>query len=136
MYFFSRIALFLVAVCGWAILFFGGWIAVRGAFFYSGDPVLMGTGGGLAVGGLLVVALTVGAGAQVSTARDTHAILKHMESGKRPDTSKAASMAAPTSSPIGQPMAPAPQAPPSDNPQLGASKRSLRAEPKFGHSKT
>ncbi|GIT91757.1 hypothetical protein JANAI62_22140 [Jannaschia pagri] len=84
MYVFSRIALFLVAVCGWAVLFFGGWIAYRGVVLYAADPVLMGTGGGLAVGGLLVVALTVGARAQVDTARDTHAMRALMESGTRP----------------------------------------------------
>lgn len=76
---FSRTALFLVAICGWGILFFGGWIAVRGIFFYAADPVLMGTGGGLAIGGLLVVALTVGANAQVSTARDTAAVRAVLE---------------------------------------------------------
>ncbi len=76
---FARIALFLVACCGWAVLFFGGWIAWRGIFLYANDPVLMGTGGGLAIGGLLVVALTIGAGAQLSTARDSAAMRKMME---------------------------------------------------------
>jgi hypothetical protein len=76
---FSRIALFLVASCGWGILFFGGWIAWRGVFVYAGDPVLMGTGGGLAIGGLLVVALTIGAAAQLSTARDTARMAEMME---------------------------------------------------------
>ncbi|MEM7710612.1 MAG: hypothetical protein AAF264_07665 [Pseudomonadota bacterium] len=76
---FARIALFLVACCGWAILFFGGWIAWRGIVLYANDPVLMGTGGGLAVGGLLVVALTIGAGAQLATARDTAKMAAMME---------------------------------------------------------
>ncbi|MEM7641158.1 MAG: hypothetical protein AAF366_01360 [Pseudomonadota bacterium] len=76
---FARIALFLVACCGWAILFFGGWIAWRGIALYAKDPVLMGTGGGLAIGGLLVVALTIGASAQLSTARDSAAMRKMME---------------------------------------------------------
>ncbi|MEM8851051.1 MAG: hypothetical protein AAGE03_13580 [Pseudomonadota bacterium] len=76
---FARIALFLVACCGWAILFFGGWIAWRGIALYANDPVLMGTGGGLAIGGLLVVALTIGAGAQLSTARDSAAMREMME---------------------------------------------------------
>ncbi|MGB3406376.1 MAG: hypothetical protein WBA67_02685 [Jannaschia sp.] len=78
---FARLSLFLVSCCGWAILFFGGWIAARGLFLYARDPVLMGTGGGLAVGGLLVIALALGANAQISTARDTAALRALMEKG-------------------------------------------------------
>ena len=81
---FARIALFLVACCGWFVLFFGGWIAFRGVFLYARDPVLMGTGGGLAIGGLLVVALTIGAGAQLSTARDTAAMRAMMDARREP----------------------------------------------------
>ncbi|MEM7490621.1 MAG: hypothetical protein AAF390_15995, partial [Pseudomonadota bacterium] len=76
---FARIVLLLVAVLGWAVVGFGAWIAWRGAWIYAGDPVLMGTGGGLAAGGLLVGALTVGAWAQLSTARDTAAMRAMME---------------------------------------------------------
>ncbi|CUH40272.1 hypothetical protein JSE7799_03004 [Jannaschia seosinensis] len=80
---FARAALFLVASCGWAVLFFGGWIAWRGVTLYSNDPVLMGTGGGLAIGGLLVVGLSIGAGAQLSTARDTAAMREMMEAAQQ-----------------------------------------------------
>ncbi|WP_298433319.1 hypothetical protein [uncultured Jannaschia sp.] len=76
---FSRLLLFIVATGGWAIAGFGGWIAWRGVVLYSNDPVLMGTGGGLALGGLLVVAMSVGAWAQLSTARDTAAMRAMME---------------------------------------------------------
>ena len=75
---FTRIALFVVMCCGWGILFFGGWIAWRGVAVYAQDPVLMGTGGGLAIGGLLVVALSLGARVQLSTARDVAAIRDRM----------------------------------------------------------
>ncbi len=104
---FARIALFLVACCGWGILFFGGWIAWRGVVLYSADPVLMGTGGGLALGGLLVVALTVGAGAQVSTARDTAAMRALMEGGAPAMPVRRGSAAAPRAEPtIGRPADP------------------------------
>ena len=76
---FARIVLFLVAVAGWAVLGFGGWIAWRGVVLYAGDAVLMGTGGGLMLGGLLVIALTVGALAQVATARDVAALRRLAE---------------------------------------------------------
>ncbi|UWQ20920.1 hypothetical protein [Jannaschia sp. W003] len=76
---FSRLALFLVLCAGFGVLFYGGWIAWRGTTFYDFDPVLMGTGGGLALGGLLVIALTVGAFAQVATARDTAAMRRALE---------------------------------------------------------
>lgn len=81
---FSRIALFLVAICGWAILGFGAVIASRGVLFYDWDAVLMGTGGGLAIGGLLVVALTIGAQAQLATARDTAAMRAALEARPKP----------------------------------------------------
>ncbi|CTQ34322.1 hypothetical protein [Jannaschia rubra] len=76
---FTRLVLFLVAICGWAVIFFGGWIAWRGLFLYARDPVLMGTGGGLAIGGLLVVALTLAARMQVTTAENTTAILERLD---------------------------------------------------------
>ena len=78
---FSRIVLFLVLAAGFGVLFFGGLIAWRGVTLYSFDAVLMGTGGGLMLGGLLVIALTVGAMAQVSTARDTAAMRRVIERG-------------------------------------------------------
>lgn len=81
MFLFSRIALFLVAVAGWGMLFFGAWVGWRGLTLYALDHVLVGTGGGLFLGGLLVVALSVGANAQVSTARDTAAMRRLMEAG-------------------------------------------------------
>ncbi|SFJ60602.1 hypothetical protein [Jannaschia pohangensis] len=93
---FSRITLFLVACCGWGVLFFGGWIAGRGLLLYDWDPVLMGTGGGLAIGGLLVVGLTIGASAQVSTARDTAAVRRLMESGATVAPATAGLRAVPT----------------------------------------
>ena len=58
---FTRLLLFVIAVCGWALVGFGGWIGWRGVVLYARDPVLMGTGGGLAIGGLLVVALALAA---------------------------------------------------------------------------
>ncbi|WP_371153602.1 hypothetical protein [Jannaschia sp. 2305UL9-9] len=125
---FSRVALFLVAICGWAVLFFGGWIAVRGLFFYSGDPVLMGTGGGLAVGGLLVVALTVGAGAQVSTARDTFAMRQMMEAEAKRAAGRPTSPVARTG------MAPPP--PVAATPQDAKAKPALRADPPIGRAKS
>ncbi|WP_179380368.1 hypothetical protein [Jannaschia marina] len=76
---FTRILLFLIAVCGWGIVGFGAWIGWRGLVLYAADPVLMGTGGGLAIGGLLVVALTLAARVQVTTAETTQAILAHLE---------------------------------------------------------
>lgn len=81
--FFTRLLLFLIACCGWALTFFGGWIAWRGVFFYARDPVLMGTGGGLAIGGLLVVAMTLAAQVQVRTAQTTAAILDRLETLSR-----------------------------------------------------
>jgi hypothetical protein len=75
----ARFVLLLVGTCGVGIAGFGAWIAWRGVVLYSSDPVLMGTGGGLAIGGLLVVALTVGAWAQVATARDTARMAAMME---------------------------------------------------------
>ena len=75
----SRIVLFLVSVGGWAVLGFGFWIAWRGVALFSADPVLMGTGGGLMLGGMLVVALTIGAFAQVATARDTAAMRRLLD---------------------------------------------------------
>ncbi|WGH78306.1 hypothetical protein [Jannaschia ovalis] len=76
---FTRLVLFLVACCGWGVLFFGGWIAWRGLFRFAADPVLMGTGGGLAVGGLLVVALSLAALIQLRTAATVQAILERLE---------------------------------------------------------
>jgi len=99
---FSRIALFLVACCGWGVLFFGGWIAARGLLFYDWDPVLMGTGGGLAIGGLLVVGLTVGANAQVSTARHTAAMRALMEGDGRPPPARRATPALRRDPPLGR----------------------------------
>ncbi|CTQ50976.1 hypothetical protein [Jannaschia donghaensis] len=78
-FFFTRILLFVIAVCGWGLVGFGGWIAWRGIYLYAGDPVLMGTGGGLAIGGLLVVALTLAARIQVVTAETARAILARLE---------------------------------------------------------
>ncbi|WP_161793900.1 hypothetical protein [Jannaschia aquimarina] len=75
----SRVILFLVSVAGWCVLVFGAWIAWRGAVLYENDAVLMGTGGGLALGGLLVIALTIGAFAQVSAARDLAAMRARLE---------------------------------------------------------
>ncbi|WP_245190998.1 hypothetical protein [Jannaschia formosa] len=94
MFFFSRIALFLTLAAGWAMIFFGGWIAWRGVTLYSLDHVLVGTGGGLTLGGLLVVALSIGANAQISTARDTAELRRLAEAqtreavrpARRPDT--------------------------------------------------
>ena len=83
---FTRIALFLVMCCGWGILFFGGWIAWRGVAIYAGDPVLMGTGGGLAIGGLLVVALSLGGWVQLATARDVAAIRARLQAPTRDST--------------------------------------------------
>ncbi len=77
--FFTRLLLFLIACCGWALVFFGGWIAWRGVALYARDPVLMGTGGGLAIGGLLVVALTLAARVQVRTAETAAAILERLD---------------------------------------------------------
>ena len=83
--FFTRLFLFLIACCGWALVFFGGWIAWRGVFLYAYDPILMGTGGGLAIGGLLVVALTLAAQVQVRTAENTAAILDRLDTFARRD---------------------------------------------------
>lgn len=83
----ARLLLVLVALSGCGIIGFGGWIAWRGVFLYANDPVLMGTGGGLAIGGLLVVALTVGAGAQLATARHTAAMRDMMEAAGMRDRS-------------------------------------------------
>lgn len=77
--------LFLVAGCGCAIVAFGGWIAWRGVFLYSSDPVLMGTGGGLAIGGLFIVAMTIAAAAQLSTAQHTAAMRAMMEASGMAD---------------------------------------------------
>ncbi|PWJ20815.1 hypothetical protein [Jannaschia seohaensis] len=79
MFVFSRIALFITLVAGWFMIAFGGWIAWRGLTFYGLDHVLVGTGGGILLGGLLVVALSVGANAQLSTARDTAALRRLAE---------------------------------------------------------
>ncbi len=76
---FTRILLFIIAVCGWALVGFGTMIAGRGVFLYAMDPVLMGTGGGLAIGGLLVVAQTLAARVQVVTAETTAAILARLD---------------------------------------------------------
>ena len=84
----SRVVLFLVSIGGWAVLGFGAWIAWRGVALFSADPVLMGTGGGLMLGGMLVIALTIGAFAQVATARDTAAMRHLMEA--RPVSRRAA----------------------------------------------
>lgn len=62
-------------------MFFGAWVAGRGAFFYEWDPVLLGTGGGIALGGLLITVLTIGAYAQIATARDTAAMRAAFERG-------------------------------------------------------
>ena len=78
---FTRLLLFVIAVCGWALVGFGGWIGWRGVVLYARDPVLMGTGGGLAIGGLLVVALTLAARVQVATAETARDILRHLEAG-------------------------------------------------------
>lgn len=86
---FTRILLFLIAVCGWVVVAFGSWIAFRGIVLYAADPVLMGTGGGLALGGLLVVALTLAARAQVVTAEATTAIHRHLTDGAKPSRSAA-----------------------------------------------
>lgn len=77
--FFIRLLLFIVAGCGGALVLFGGWIAWRGVVLYAGDPVLMGTGGGLAIGGLLVVALTLAALVQLRTAETAAAILDRFD---------------------------------------------------------
>lgn len=86
--FFTRIVLFLVAVCGWAIIGFGGWIAWRGLVLYAADPVLMGTGGGLAIGGLVVVALALAARMQVRTAETAAAILDRLDALARRDRTR------------------------------------------------
>jgi hypothetical protein len=75
----SRAVLLLVGLTGLGIAGFGGWIAWRGVVLYDLDHVLVGTGGGLAVGGLLVVAFALGANAQVSTARDAAALRRLVE---------------------------------------------------------
>lgn len=80
---FARLSLFILSCCGWGILFFGASIAWRGVTFYDWDAVLMGTGGGLAIGGLLIVALSLSAWAQLSTACDTAAMRRLMEAGQR-----------------------------------------------------
>lgn len=75
---FTQSLLFLIAVAGWGLVGFGGWIAWRGVFLYALDPVLMGTGGGLAIGGLLVVAMTLAARVQVTTAKTALDILARL----------------------------------------------------------
>lgn len=84
-YFFSRAALFVVSVGAWAGVVFGGWILFRGVVLYEWDPALMGTGGGISLGGLLVVALSVGGRAQIATARDVATMRALMELGGRAD---------------------------------------------------
>ena len=76
----TRLLLFVIAVCGWALVGFGAWIGWRGVVLYARDPVLMGTGGGLAIGGLLVVALTLAARVQVATAETARDILRQLQS--------------------------------------------------------
>jgi hypothetical protein len=92
---FSRIALFLVSILGWGATFFGGWIAARGVLFYDWDAVLMGTGGGIALGGLLVTTLTIGAQAQIATARDTAALRAAMKQAPSPAPTEAQPRTAP-----------------------------------------
>jgi hypothetical protein len=71
----SRLLLFLALLAALGITGFGAWIAWRGVVLYDLDHALVGTGGFLALGGLGVVAIAIGANAQISTARDTKAFL-------------------------------------------------------------
>jgi hypothetical protein len=76
---FATILLLAVGLCGFALVVGGGVIFHRGLVLYEWDPVLLGTGGGLAAGGLGVLALCVMARAQMATARDTARLVALME---------------------------------------------------------
>jgi hypothetical protein len=74
----ATLLLIAVGACGLALVVGGGTIFHRGLWLYDWDPVLMGTGGGLAAGGLGVLALCVMARAQMATARDTARLVELM----------------------------------------------------------